>query len=287
MTCHKERIFSAFGQRATANMLPKGELFISSDFLNHYCPEQKGAYITQLRSAAQTLGLSLLGVDLDEQNICHLLQRRSFRQLDQLFLVGSVAGPVSRMIKRLGFLKTMTSIKNNPRYFSDLNRLILEDIKRKSILARSNGFCAVAVADDIAGQNGPLFSPGDFVDRILPSYTQIAQILKSIGLLAFFHSDGNTSAIIKFLIEAGYDCIHPVDAQAGMDLYEMKKTFGERVSFMGHVDIIAWNIERICREITRAEDEFKAGGLVLGSSCGLSCSVAGKALTALYPFIKK
>jgi len=131
-----------------------------------------------------------------------------------------------------------------------------------------------------------LFSHADFVDIALPLYRQIAQAVKSAGLLLFFHSDGNIRGIIRFLIEAGYDCIHPVDAQAGMYLYEMKQNFGKEVSFMGHIDIAAWNPKRISAEIARAEGEFRDGGLILGSSCGIASDVSDEAVAILYPDIK-
>jgi uroporphyrinogen-III decarboxylase len=88
---------------------------------------------------------------------------------------------------------------------------------------------------------------------------------------------------MNLLIEAGYDCLHPVDTVAGLNLYELMKDFGERVSFMGHIDIITWTQEQIEREINRAENEFRKGGLILGSTCGLSMETATDKLGLLYP----
>ena len=43
---------------------------------------------------------------------------------------------------------------------------------------------------------------------------------------------------------------------------------------MGHIDLLAWNEDRIAQEIRRAEKEFKNGGLIFGSSGGLSLETA-------------
>ncbi len=142
---------------------------------------------------------------------------------------------------------------------------------------------AIALTDDIAGNKGLLLSPGDFTDIVLPCYRQVTEIIKSNDLYAFFHSDGDTRTLIEPLIGAGYDCIHPVDAQAGLDLYELKKTFGNRVSFMGHIDIINRDKEQIAQEVKHTEDVFKEGGLILGSTCGLSMETISDRLHALYP----
>jgi uroporphyrinogen decarboxylase len=285
MISHRERVLHAL-RHAGTDVLPKGELFLPVDLLDRYCPEQKGEHIKQLASVARLFGLSLLGVDLGEEGLYPLLAEKRFRQLDQFFTVGCINGPVSHMIGHLGFYEAMMSIRKVPRRLAELTAPLIKDVKKRCLLARDNGFCAVAVTDDIAANSGLLFSHADFVDIALPLYGQIAQAVKSAGLLLFFHSDGNIRDIIRFLIEAGYDCIHPVDAQAGMDLYEMKQDFDGEVSFMGHIDIVVWNPKRISLEIARAEGEFRNGGLILGSSCGIASDVSDEALATLYPDIK-
>ncbi|MBA4392728.1 MAG: hypothetical protein C0407_04155, partial [Desulfobacca sp.] len=89
--------------------------------------------------------------------------------------------------------------------------------------------------------------------------------------------------IIPLLIEAGIDCIHPVDSQSGQDLYQLQEEFGQRVCFMGHIDPVTWNSERVQREIDLAEIEFNTGGLILGSTCGLSMETFNEKFKNLYP----
>jgi uroporphyrinogen decarboxylase len=177
----------------------------------------------------------------------------------------------------------MVCIKKDQQAFLDVASSLLKDVEEKCRLARENDLSVILLADDIAGNNGLLFSPGDFTEIILPYYMQIAEIIKANALYAFFHSDGDTRIIIESLIGAGYDCIHPVEAQAGSNIYELQKDYGGRVSFMGHIDIITWNDERIAQEVNNAEKMFKEGGLILGSTCGLSMKTVSNKLSALYP----
>ena len=90
----------------------------------------------------------------------------------------------------------------------------------------------------------------------LPVYSRIAAIIKAAGLYAFIHSDGDMRKVIDLIAEAGYDCIHPVDAQAGVSLSELQKEFGEKISFMGHIDMLGWDETRINNEIELAAREF-------------------------------
>jgi len=282
VSLHTEAVANALNHRQV-DILPRGELFISKDFLDHFFSKYKGQYIEQLKTAAQCLRLSVVGVELDTEWSRHLLVKEGYRKLDEYFTVGCVNGPIARFIETEGFFNAMLKIKNNPSLVSGVEAQLLGEIKEKIRLTYANGFRAIAIADDIAGNKGLLFPISFFMDMVLPIYKEIAAIIKENGLFAFFHSDGETRRVIDPLIRAGYDCIHPVDSQAGLNLYDLKKEFKERISFMGHVDMITWSKEKIDREITLAENEFKKGGLILGSTSGISMKTVNDRLGALYP----
>jgi uroporphyrinogen decarboxylase len=265
------------------DVLPRGELFISQDFLNHFFSKYKGEYIKQLEAAAQCLGLSVVGIELDAEWSRPLLIEKAYKKLEEYFTVGCINGPVARFIENDGFFDAMLNIKNNPSLFSYRSAEVLRDTEEKVRLAHANGLRAIAIADDIAGNKGLLFAFTYFIDVVWPVYKKIAEIIKENALFAFFHSDGETRRVIDPLIRAGYDCIHPVDTQAGLNLYDLKKEFGESISFMGHIDMITWSKEQIHKEISLAENEFKKGGLILGSTCGISMKTVNDRLVVLYP----
>jgi uroporphyrinogen decarboxylase len=279
---NRENVAAALRHQSISR-LPRGELFFSRKFLDVFFPEFRGDYVGQVASAAQVLGLSAVGVDLNEKWSRSLLREGNYGRLREFFTVGYINGPVLRAISQLGFRQAMVCIKRDQQTLLDVASSLLKDVEEKCRLARENDLNAVLLADDIAGNTGPLFSQDDFTATILPVYKQIAGLIKANGLFAFFHSDGDTKKIIEPLIKAGYDCIHPIDNQAGLNLDELKNTFENKVSFMGHIDIITWNDERISQEVNNAEKMFKEGGLILGSTCGLSMKTVSNKLSALYP----
>lgn len=265
------------------DLLPRGELFINRDFLDHFFSKYKGEYVNQLEAAVQCLGLSVIGIELDPKWSRSLLIEKGYKKLEEYFAVGYINGPIARFIENYGFFNAMLSTKNNPSVFSGVADQLLGEIEEKVKLAYANGFRAIAIADDIAGNKGLLFSFTYFVDVVWPVYKKIAEIVKGNSLFAFFHSDGDMRKVIEPLIGTGYDCIHPVDTQAGLNLFELKKEFGENVSFMGHIDMITWSKEQIHKEIRLAENEFKKGGLILGSTSGISMKTVNDKLGMLYP----
>lgn len=263
--------------------MPRGELFIGSDFLDYHFPGNKGEPIEQLQQAAESLGLSLVGVELNSEKSLLLLSDNAYKELHEYFLSGYVNGPISRLIEKYGFKKAMLSTRNDPALFSDVSTELTNEMENKVRLACANGFSAIVLADDIAGKNGLLFSLPYFNNVVLPVYSRIATIIKAAGLYAFIHSDGDMRKVIDLLIEAGYDCLHPIDAQAGISLCELQKGFGDKITFMGHIDMLGWNEEQIGDEIVLAEERSKNGGLILGSTGGISMDISEDKLCLLCP----
>ena len=282
MSLHIEAVTDALNHNHVA-FLPRGELFIDRSFLDHFFSKHKDEYVKQLETAAQCMGLSVMGVEINGEWSRSLLMDMSYKKLEGYFTVGCINGPVARLIENYGFSNAMLSMKENPSLLSGVATQLLREVEEKTRLAYANRFRAIAIADDIAGNKGLLFSFSYFLDVVWPIYRKIAEIIKESGLFAFFHSDGDMRKVIEPLIRAGYDCIHPVDTQAGLNLYELKKEFGESVSFMGHIDTITWTKEHIHKEISLAENEFKKGGLILGSTCGISMKTVNDKLGVLYP----
>lgn len=269
-------------RREPVTPLPRGELFINRDFLDRLFNRGHGDYIDQLESAAMIPGLSALGIDLNREHPPSFFHDLHRGRLQDLFLIGWLNGPVSRLIEEQGFMAAMlTLIEKTPR-FSSLAETLLKQAQQKVIQARDQGLNAMALADDIAGNRGLFFSPEFFLEAVAPVYKKIATMIKENGLYAFFHSDGDVRKIVPSLIQAGYDCLHPVDHRAGLSLYDLQATFGEKMAFMGHLDLIAWDPEAIGREIEKAESTFTRGGLILGSAGGLSVETGPEKLKRLY-----
>lgn len=279
---HRENVAAAL-RHTGPSRLPRGELFFTKTFLDVIFPELIGDYIEQVASTAHLLGLSVVGIDLNDEWSRSLLSQGKYGRLKKYFTVAYINGPVLRAIAQLGFKQAMISIKKDRTAFSRVASGLLEDIKDICRLAKKNDVSAFLLPDDIAGNKGLYFSKNDFDAVILPWYKQIASEIIGNDLFAFFHSDGDTRSIIEPLIKAGYDCIHPIDSQAGLDLYELKNIHKNMICFMGHIDIVTWDDEQISREISEAEKNFKDGGLIFGSTCGLSMKTVSKKLSSLYP----
>ncbi|MBZ5562291.1 MAG: uroporphyrinogen decarboxylase [Acidobacteriia bacterium] len=98
----------------------------------------------------------------------------------------------------------------------------------------------VTWGEDLAHQQGLFFSLAAYREFFKPHHTEIFAHVKRKAPAAkvMFHCCGAVRPLIPDLAEAGADIIQSVQPlAAGMDSFELKRAFGERVSFQGGIDV--------------------------------------------------
>ena len=125
---------------------------------------------------------------------------------------------------------------------------------------------------DIAYKNRLMFSPSflrhhGFFTRL----AEISDLYHSLDLKVIFHSDGYIQAIIPDLVSVGVDAIAPIDTAAGMSLAQLKEQYGQRLCFVGGIDVetvLRSGTPNSVRQATRQAltQAARGGGLILGTS---------------------
>ncbi|MCC7351666.1 MAG: hypothetical protein IT446_13980 [Phycisphaerales bacterium] len=94
------------------------------------------------------------------------------------------------------------------------------------------------MAEDLGGQNGPLFSLETYRRFFLPNQKRMADLAREYGVHVFYHTDGAARDFIPDLIDVvGIDILNPLQWRCpGMSLPELARDFGRHVIFHGGVD---------------------------------------------------
>ena len=125
----------------------------------------------------------------------------------------------------------------------------------------------IMIGDDLAGQNGPLFSPKTCRAIVKPRQKRLVQYLKSrTQAKIWYHSCGSVVEYIPDLLDNGIDILNPVQISArGMEPAKLKAAFGDRLTFWGgaidtqHVLPQATPLE-VREHVRRNVAAFKPGG---------------------------
>lgn len=123
------------------------------------------------------------------------------------------------------------------------------------------------IADDIAGQDGPLISPRSYRRLLKPLHKELCDFIHArTGARIFMHSCGAIRPFIPDFIEIGIDIINPVQVSAaGMDSAELKREFGRDIVFWGGgVDtqrvLGTGSPDDVRAEVRRRLDDLMPGG---------------------------
>jgi uroporphyrinogen decarboxylase len=143
--------------------------------------------------------------------------------------------------------------------------------------------------DDVAGQTSMIMSPASWRDLIKPLLAEIFAEGRSRGLWVAHHCCGALRPIIPDLVEIGLDVLNPVQAGCpGMDPYELKREFGDTLSFMGGVDtqtlLPFGSAADVRRETERLLTAMTAGGggYILAASHTIPPETPDENVFALY-----
>ncbi|MDY6914219.1 MAG: uroporphyrinogen decarboxylase family protein [Planctomycetota bacterium] len=134
----------------------------------------------------------------------------------------------------------------------------VESLHRRGI--RADG---IFVGGDIAYKNGLMFSPAMYRALLFPHHKRMFHTFHECGLRVIYHSDGRVTEAVPMLIEAGIDCLQPMEVQAGMDVGQLADAFGRQISFMGNVSVKALSSSKD-EAVREARRRIRAGKTARG-----------------------
>ncbi len=93
----------------------------------------------------------------------------------------------------------------------------------------------VMIGDDLAGQNGPLFSPDFYRKIVKPRQKKLVQHIRSLtNAKIWYHTCGSCFEYIPDLIDNGIDILNPVQiGLVNMEPAKLKDLFGSQIVFWG------------------------------------------------------
>ena len=136
-----------------------------------------------------------------------------------------------------GMENLLTDMIWNPEFVDDLLEGITEyhlPLIDQSVKYDIDGFY---FGDDWGSQEmGLIMGPKHWRRYIKPRMGRMFARIKEASKFVHLHSDGDVSAIFEDLIEIGLDVYNPFQPEI-MDVYEMKKRYGDRLCFHGGIGI--------------------------------------------------
>jgi uroporphyrinogen decarboxylase len=209
---------------------------------------------------------------------------------------------VMRMVASHGVFQTACDLRGTENFLVDLAinpnfaQSLLDKIAslqlgliRQALIAGGAYFDMIELpGDDYASNQGTLISPAMFRRFIKPILKRFVDEIRSYrpDISIMLHSDGVITSLLEDLIEVGVDVVHPLEPLPSVDLVEIKRRFGDRVTFLGAIDIshaMPGTVDDVINEAkTRIQQLGPGGGYILAPSNHIQADVPPENVVALY-----
>jgi uroporphyrinogen decarboxylase len=166
----------------------------------------------------------------------------------------------------MGFENVSYTIMDDPGLIQDimdhLTNLTLSVVGRQ---AKEFKFDFASMWEDMCFNHGPILPPRYFEEWMVPRLKQITSVLKENGCdVIYVDCDGNINELVPLWLEAGVNCMFPLEVRGGTDPVVLREKYGHDVLLMGGVDktrLIAGK-EEIKKEVARLKPIVEDGGYI-------------------------
>ncbi len=208
---------------------------------------------------------------VDASNYPRRIARELYRAMradcvrKNVFLSTAVVGAFDAMNALCGHETVLTGMATDPDWIKEMcNVYATVTIDLLEMAYQDEGLPdGLWVWDDLGFKHRPFMSPGMYREIVFPAHQRLFQFAHSKGLPVVLHCDGLVELLIPNLIEAGINCLQPLEVKAGMDLLRIKKAFGDRIALIGGMDVRTLLTND--RDVVRRELEAKLPGAMQGS----------------------
>lgn len=182
----------------------------------------------------------------------------------EMKIIGSVSAVFETVTQAMGLEAFSLNLYDRPELieamFQKSGELVAQCIER---LLQFEKVGAIWITDDLAYHQGPIISPKMLRKFVFPWYEKFVAMVHEKGLPIILHSCGNTEPLFEDIISAGFDALHPLEANA-VDIVEAKKKIGNRICLVGNIDLsymlTRGTVEEIEEDVKKHIREIGPGG---------------------------
>ena len=195
---------------------------------------------------------------------------------DESFLVVFLQwGLLERAWQLRGFENALMDAVDEPDFFDEMLERLAELYLSFVEYAIDLPIDAIMFGDDWGDQRGVIIGPERWRRFLKPKWARLFEAVHAGGKVVMHHSCGSVADIMPDIIEIGVDVLESVQPEAaGMNPYELKRRWGDKITFWGGLGSqstipfgkpgeIRAEVQRLCAEMGRG------GGYILAPAKGL------------------
>ncbi len=138
-----------------------------------------------------------------------------------------------------GHVNMLIGMAEDPDWVKDMADTYAElAIQLQKMLFEQEGYPdGIWYYEDMGFKDRPFMSPAMYEKLIQPAHAYTIDYAHQHGMPVIMHSCGYIEPLLPGMVDAGIDCLQVIEVKAGMDLLKLNKRFGDRIAFMGGIDV--------------------------------------------------
>lgn len=214
-----------------------------------------------------------LNIEATRRNLIRCRQQGRFALYSHLFVW-------ENMRQSMGDVCLYESMLLEPDWIHDYCRVYTDFFKvHFAILFDEAGVPdGVRLCEDLGYHKGLFCSPRTFQQLLFPYYAELVGWFHERDVPVMLHSCGMVKEALPMIVEAGFDCLDPMERKAGNNPFQYADQHGDRLGFMGGLDarvLESGDRDRIRRHVTDLLEGMKERGIgyIFHSDHSLSTNV--------------
>ena len=210
---------------------------------------------------------------------------------DDIICLGAMNTPFIMCCYLRGMENFLYDLAVNPKLVDRLVGLLGEfilEFNRRELTALGQHADYYGAWDDVAAQNGLMFSPPQFKKYFLPIHKKLIAQVKAHGLYYGWHCCGSVHQVLPMMIEAGIDVFDVVQTSAkDMEIDYVYQQYGRDVCLHGALDVqtslVQKTPQQISDEVRRIKELWgRRGGMIIAPSHEAMLDVPVENILAIY-----
>ncbi len=174
-----------------------------------------------------------------------------------------VHGPFDQTYLSIGYERFFMALYDDLPFVEAVMELYTERSLALIRGLRQRDVSTIEIVDDIAYGKGLMVNPDILEALWLPRMRRLLEPVLDADVPRFFHSDGDVSQFIEYVIGLGFQGMNPIEPLCN-DIVEIRKAYGDRLVLMGNLDVggvlATGSEEEVRLETAKMLSEFMPGG---------------------------
>jgi uroporphyrinogen decarboxylase len=181
----------------------------------------------------------------------------------KIAVIGGICGPFTIVYLGMGYERLSLAIYDEPELIIEFHEIASGFLIEAAKQMISEGVDAVYIGEDLGFNTAPFLSPQQFRRFTFPYLKKLIYTVREKNIPVILHSDGNLNLILDDLVNIGINALNPIEANAGMDLKEIKDKYGKEICLFGGINndiLCGGDLESVENEVKRVINIAAPGG---------------------------